>query len=391
MSKARRAFGITAAVILSILSVIGILAVIGAGFVYPGTSSVPASPVAGDPGTYEWSESDAFDIESYPSITTEDGSIKILQLTDLHFMNQGTFGAGIGFNFILDGFMQAQVRKMVIDNDPDLVVVTGDLITVDYAQYAYGKLGEFFEELGVPWTVVMGNHDAGYTADKAALFNVLQQYDRFVFQFGPTNFTHVVTADDVRGGAEGDNKDLIGQTIYTGLGNFVINVKDDSGQIKQSLILMDSNDWNLEEAAQFKYSTPSADFYPMQVAWYRWVCAGLTAYNGGTPLPTSLYTHIGVGVDGTGHYGMLDAIAQARSTGIAFYGHTHAEGSYATDELANGFSFTNVNGVKAGINYMENSNTGGTLIAFDPSGNADVSFINETLVSTKTVDFRYNR
>lgn len=391
MSKAMRAIAIVLAVILSIVGVFGILMAVGAGFAYQGVKAIPSAASYGDPGSYEWSEQDAFDIELYPSVTTDDGSIKILQLTDLHFMNQGTFGAGVGMNFLLDGFMQAQVRKIVKKNQPDLIVVTGDSITVDYSEYAYDKLGEFFDGLGVKWTVAMGNHDADYTADKAALFNVLQKYDSFVFQFGPTNFKHIVTEQDIRGGADGENSALLGKEIRTGLGNFIINVKNAQGKVTQSLILMDSNDWVLEAHPDYAYSTPSADFYPMQVAWYRWVTSGLAAYNGGEPLPTTLFTHIGVGVDGTGQYGMLDAIAEARSTGIAFYGHTHAVGSYKTETLSNGFQFANINGVKAGINYMEVSNTGGTIAVLDAKGNAAVKLINETLFSTKAEEFSITR
>lgn len=41
---------------------------------------------------YVWSAEDEYAPDDYPSIVTDDGSLRILQLTDIHFRNQGTFG-----------------------------------------------------------------------------------------------------------------------------------------------------------------------------------------------------------------------------------------------------------------------------------------------------------
>lgn len=47
---------------------------------------------AGQCPEYVWSAEDEYAPDDYPSIVTDDGSLRILQLTDIHFLNQGTFG-----------------------------------------------------------------------------------------------------------------------------------------------------------------------------------------------------------------------------------------------------------------------------------------------------------
>ena len=340
---------------------------------------------AGQCPEYVWSAEDEYDPDDYPSIVTDDGSLRILQLTDIHFRNQGTFGANIGINDILDSMFAAQAKKLVKEYDPDLIVVTGDLITVEYADEAYAMLGDVIQSLGVKWTVTMGNHDATYNSDKLALFNVFddaERYPDFVFSYGPTNFTHTLTADDVREGSE----ELIGKTMSTGIGNFAINIKNSAGEITGAVILMDSNDWNLEEHPEYRYSTSSADFYPMQVAWYEWLVDGLASYTGRT-VPTTLFAHIGIGVDGTNRYGMGEAVTAKGSTTAVFYGHTHGAGQFV-EVTFGGKKLMQVNGVKAGWQYMENSNTGGTVIDVSKDGDLTIKLVQASSVSTKVVEER---
>ena len=334
---------------------------------------------------YIWSADDVYDPDDYPSVVTPDGSLRILQLTDIHFRNQGTFGAKIGVNDILDSMFGSQAKKLVEQYDPDLIVVTGDLITVEYADEAYAMLGDVIQSLGVKWTVTMGNHDATYNSDKLALFNVFddaERYPDYIFSYGPTNFTHTVTETDVREGAEA----LVGKTVNTGIGNFAINIKNAAGEITGAVVLMDSNDWNLEEHPEYKYSTPSADFYPMQVEWYEWLIEGLEEYAGRT-VPTTLFAHIGIGVDGTNRYGMGETVTAKGSTTAVFYGHTHGEGRFVQSQFG-GKEIMQVNGVKAGWQYMENSNTGGTVIDVAPDGDLTVKLVQANAVSAKVVQER---
>ena len=91
----------------------------------------------GEVPEYDWEETQSFDIDQYPCITTEDGNVDVLQLTDIHFRNGGTFGAKIGVNYVTDGFMYDHVKKLVRDENPDLIVLTGAQITFSNAVSAY--------------------------------------------------------------------------------------------------------------------------------------------------------------------------------------------------------------------------------------------------------------
>lgn len=82
---------------------------------------------------------------------TEKDSIKILQVTDLHFGN----------DWLSDLSVTKRVRELVKITSPDLIIVTGDLFTgeKDRRSYVFPFAADCFEALEIPWLYVFGNHD----------------------------------------------------------------------------------------------------------------------------------------------------------------------------------------------------------------------------------------
>lgn len=396
--------------LLPLVAALLILIIIMCGFaiseaVYRSEANVEAEVLEKD--IYNWAPTDSFDINNakYPTITPKsgDGNIKILQLTDIHFRNQGNFGSTIGTLYISDGMMQTQVRNLVKMSLPDLIVITGDLITYKGAGHAYRQFVEFIdsicEQFDCYWTLTFGNHDGEYSQNKVALAYIMQQSKYCLFDLGPTNFLF--------DGAKSGNEELSNWQGYSGIGNFIIKVCDKNGNLTQALILMDSNDWVADNNyPQRKYATLKAGYYPMQIEWYNWVCEGLKNANGGKELLTSLFAHISPYraaentqvqeekalnsdcitswvYDGI-TYDMPSSIIDNNSTKFVFVGHTHYSGF--TYKTAGNIYYTNGN--KTGYNYNDSTQkTGGTFIQLNANTPTIIThYHNNTAYDTVTCD-----
>lgn len=109
--------------------------------------------------------------------------------------------------------------------EPDLIIVTGDLIYPDLKtthspdnMKSFTLLCDFFENMGVPWTFTFGNHDTeGFAlAGPEDINHVTQTYLKCLYQY----------------------RDPLG-----GRTNLFINVRDKENMILQSLVLMDSREY----------------------------------------------------------------------------------------------------------------------------------------------------
>ena len=142
---------------------------------------------------------------------------RILQLTDLH----------LGFGLLSKGrdkLALKAVRKIIEISKPHLIVLTGDSIfpflpragTLNNRKQAQ-KLMEFLDGFEIPYTLVFGNHDCELfsTCGKEELAELYKQGRYCIFTEG--------------------RKDL------TGVGNFLIELVDDSGKVLLPLVMLDSN------------------------------------------------------------------------------------------------------------------------------------------------------
>ena len=157
------------------------------------------------------------DDETFALAIPEDMDFRILQLTDLH----------LGFGPLskrLDKLALEAVRKIIERTKPHLIVLTGDSIfpflpragTLNNRRQAQ-KLTEFLDGFEIPYTLVFGNHDCELlsTCGKEELAALYKQGRYCIFTEG--------------------RRDL------TGVGNFLIELVDDSGKVLLPLVMLDSN------------------------------------------------------------------------------------------------------------------------------------------------------
>jgi hypothetical protein len=102
--------------------------------------------------TVERVETDRFALEFSPP---EPRSVRILQLTDTHFGNTDLVSQ------VEDKRSFAEIKRLVERERPDFIVHTGDFINNDKGPKISFEAVEVFDDLGVPWTHVLGNHDIG--------------------------------------------------------------------------------------------------------------------------------------------------------------------------------------------------------------------------------------
>lgn len=172
----------------------------------------------------------------------EDGTYKILQLTDMHFINSTVTNPKLKElkkNYSLrDGWAMEAVTEVVKAAAPDLIIVTGDAIfTSDLIQTytktndneaAFWKFARFVDSFKIPWLFIFGNHDeegsliareGSYQGAKKVLANILKSKELKYCWY-----------DD-------------GPEDITGLGNYIVNVENLDGSINQSLVMLDSGSY----------------------------------------------------------------------------------------------------------------------------------------------------
>ena len=157
------------------------------------------------------------DDETFTLSIPKDGDFRILQLTDLH----------LGFGLLsrgMDRLALEAVRKIIETSRPHLIVLTGDLIfpflpksgTLNNRKQAK-KLMEFLDRFEIPYTLVFGNHDCEMfsSCGKEELAGLYKQGRYCIFTEGRKNLT--------------------------GVGNFLIELVDESGKVLLPLVMLDSN------------------------------------------------------------------------------------------------------------------------------------------------------
>ena len=119
-------------------------------------------------------------------------TLKILQLTDLHL----TYGIDHH-----DRLTYQAIEDLILSDDWDLVVFTGDMVMSPFARPLLSHLVKRVERLGVHWTFILGNHDRDYHSAER-LLNAIGPTEYLLFKGGPElddggvgNFKITVTRD----------------------------------------------------------------------------------------------------------------------------------------------------------------------------------------------------
>ncbi len=165
---------------------------------------------------------DEFGIKSLKQPTN--APIKILQLTDIHIGNGPLTSKK-------DKLAIEAVCKMIESTNPDLIIISGDLVYpvalmtgTDDNLTALKVLSRVIDSYKTPWTICFGNHDAEGSAkySKAELCNYLEstELSNCLFQRGPSNLD--------------------------GMGNHIINLYNSNGEFNSSVFLFDNGMYNGE-------------------------------------------------------------------------------------------------------------------------------------------------
>ena len=158
-----------------------------------------------------------FTNRTYSIYKDNDDDFKILQLTDIHI-------GGSKASYRNDLLAFAAMYDLIKYSKPDLIVLTGDMMFSSILsrnvnnKNAAIALKVFFDNIGIPWTMVFGNHDYEFynTANPMDIAMVFETSDNFLF----TPYYSV------------DNK------LYS---NHQINLFNEDGTLNRVLLFMDSN------------------------------------------------------------------------------------------------------------------------------------------------------
>jgi hypothetical protein len=180
-----------------------------------------------------------------------EGQLKIVQFTDTHIEPKK------GNN--LDVY--ATIEKVMASEKPDLVVLTGDVVTEGDPQEAYRKLAAIFEKAKTPWAVIFGNHDSEHNVSRKDVADWVE------------SLPYCINRND---------KDSEGYT------NFIYPVYGKDNQAAAQLYFMDSNAYSTLKPTVGGWGW----FTHRQVTWYRDQSRRLTQSNGGKPFPALAFFHI---------------------------------------------------------------------------------------------------
>lgn len=183
------------------------------------------------------------------------GEFKIAQFTDVHY-DAKSEGSRVHSTEIIRSILQRE--------QPDLAILTGDIVTDSPAFEGWQTIADLFAESRTPWCVVMGNHDGealegGVTKDE--LFKMLETKPYFVGRAG--------------------------EQMY-GVGNYDLEIRASGSDSTAAVIYcIDSNDY------PSNHKDGSYDWiHHDQIQWYRQRSAQHTAANSGEPLPSLSFMHI---------------------------------------------------------------------------------------------------
>ena len=191
----------------------------------------------------------------------KDGSFRIIQFSDIQ---DGT---------VLTPATKKFIKDVVIDAQPDLIVLTGDNIsagsatvgthTVDLQLVKYGisHYMSVFEEIGIPVAIVFGNHDAEKIVTKEEQMAFYSEYDCCI--------------------AVDEGEAVSGCGTY----NIPIYSSSDASKVAYNIWMIDSN---MYDGVNGGYDHVHQD----QLDWYVKTSNELKAQNGGKAVPSMMFQHI---------------------------------------------------------------------------------------------------
>lgn len=216
---------------------------------------IPFIGTMGDKGVAnfsDWSKEDVYSIDNTTVLEKEAGKdFVVLNLTDIQ-LGEGealTFGSDYSFDLI---------DELVKRTNPDLIAVAGDNLLGFVGSYS---TIEKLSSLGIPYAMVMGNHDGQDTITEDWAAYLAANAENSLFEFGP--------------------KDM-------GYGNYIINIKQ-GDEIIHTLYMMDTHDYADHVKEDGSIAEGYDHLWQNQFEWYRWAVEGLAAVEGKTVQSTAVF------------------------------------------------------------------------------------------------------
>ncbi|CAM4129268.1 metallophosphoesterase family protein [Lederbergia lenta] len=153
----------------------------------------------------------------------DDGTFKIVQLTDLHIgTNDGNEADARTFKLI---------SEIIQKEMPDLIAITGDLIwsEADGAGQSYRRVLDHISQWDIPFAIVYGNHDSEANITREELHEIQEGYQHSLSKVGP-------------------------QEIH-GVGNYSLAIQSNDGKETEALL----------------YFLDSGDYAPKHIGTYEWI------------------------------------------------------------------------------------------------------------------------
>ncbi len=251
------------------------------------------------------------DTDSVTIRKKSDGEFKVLMFTDTHLKGDKK----------LDNITVTYLVKNIKEQKPDLVILGGDNVTYGFNKKRNVQLAELFENLGVYWATVLGNHegDGFMSYDRESVIKLFSSYEHCLVKEGKAD--------------------------VDGNGNCTINILNSDGTLREVFFLMDTGDYMTEESKAEYGVTEEDDVYDgvktSQVQWYKDKHDAIEAEYG--KFKSVVVTHIPIyqteqeyneedfiigkkreGVCESGFdAGLFDAIKEKGSTHSVYFGHDH--------------------------------------------------------------------
>lgn len=294
----------------------------------------------------------------------KDGTFRIAQFTDLH-LDPSSPGKDQTLTIL---------REIIARERPDLVVLTGDVVTRAPAAEGWRSIVHFFTEERQPYVVLLGNHDAE-TIAKDSIYTLLEGTPYCLSQRGPMEIS--------------------------GRGNQQLRVKGSGDKTTEALLyLIDSGQYYHDQTLSH-YDIIHFD----QIEWLRRVHEETVMEIENDSLPTLLFFHIPIpeysalsdNKEAVGEMrwrvnspainsGLFGTMLEMKGVMGAFCGHDHSNDAVGLYKgLALGY------GRVSGIDAYEGLSRGGRIIVLYEAEQRFDTYVVISGVEQKGPVFQYSR